>query len=119
MSISQLYTWLHQIGYSIVTRHSSMGTSLVSAKDFLEVHEQLDEDIREKTAEMSSLQTLAAALQRTGDHSGQQAPERTRELQQSYHRLQSMVERCVQLALMYVSFHKLSQQVSETVNLFL
>lgn len=30
----------------MLSRHSSMGSSLASAKDFLEVHEQLDEDIR-------------------------------------------------------------------------
>ena len=42
----QLSTWLSQIGQSMLARHSSMGSSLASAKDFLEVHEQLDEDIR-------------------------------------------------------------------------
>ena len=42
----QLHTWLHQIGQNIVTRHSTLGTSLASARDFCEVHEQLDEDIR-------------------------------------------------------------------------
>ncbi|XP_012936768.1 uncharacterized protein LOC101859779, partial [Aplysia californica] len=113
---SSLQTWLHQIGYSIVTRHNSMGTSLASAKDFLEVHEQLDEDIRDKIAELSSLTSLASALLKSGDQSGHQAAEAARDLEQSYQRLQTTVERRIQLSLMYVSFHRLSQQLSSNLD---
>lgn len=42
----QLQTWMTQIIQSTLSRHSDMGSTLTEAADFLQVHEQLEEDIR-------------------------------------------------------------------------
>ncbi|CAL1540818.1 unnamed protein product, partial [Lymnaea stagnalis] len=113
---NSLQTWLLQIGQNIVSRHNSMGTSLASAKDFLEVHEQLDEDIRDKNAELSALSAAASRLVQSGDQAGQQAADKARDIEHQFQRLQRVVETRIQLALMYVSFHRLAQQLSSNLD---
>ncbi|XP_076451161.1 coiled-coil domain-containing protein 141-like [Babylonia areolata] len=111
-----LSTWLSQIGHSMLTRHSSMGSSLASAKDFLEVHEQLDEDIRDKNADLEALSAAAMDLVKSGDQEAKQAAERADALHKQYSRLQRVVENRIQLALIYVSFLKLKQQLSSSLD---
>ncbi|RUS90398.1 hypothetical protein EGW08_001893, partial [Elysia chlorotica] len=113
---SSLHTWLHQIGQNIVSRHSTLGTSLASAKDFLEVHEQLDEDIRDKKSDLQSLSAAASTLLQSGDQGASQAADRARQLDQQFERLHRIVEVRIQLALMYVSFLRLTQQLSSNLD---
>ena len=42
----QLTTWLGKIGEATLNQYTDMGTNLSTSRDFLEVHERLDEDIR-------------------------------------------------------------------------
>ncbi|XP_025104045.1 coiled-coil domain-containing protein 141-like isoform X3 [Pomacea canaliculata] len=113
---NSLSTWLSQIGHSMLARHSSMGTSLASAKDFLEVHEQLDEDIRDKNADLEALSSAAMALVKSGDQEAKNAAERADALHKQFTRLQRIVETRIQLALIYVSFLKLVQQLSTSLD---
>ncbi|BFZ21917.1 hypothetical protein BsWGS_24956 [Bradybaena similaris] len=113
---NSLQTWLQQIGLNIVSRHNSLGTTLASAKDFIEVHEQLDEDIRDKTAELSALSAAASNLVKSGDQGAQQAADRAHELEVQYQQLQHMVENRIHLALIYISFHRLAQQLSSNLD---
>ncbi|CAG5126015.1 unnamed protein product [Candidula unifasciata] len=113
---NSLQTWLQQIGLNIVSRHNSLGTTLASAKDFLEVHEQLNEDIGDKSEELSALSAAASNLVKSGDQEAQQAADRAHELEQQYLQLQHMVENRIQLALIYISFHRLAQQLSSNLD---
>ncbi len=45
-------TWLNQIGQATLIRYNNMGGDLNTARDFLELHERLDEDMRDKNAEV-------------------------------------------------------------------
>ena len=39
-------SWLQQIGRTTIIQYKDMGTNLSTARDFLELHERLDEDIK-------------------------------------------------------------------------
>ncbi len=44
--MSQVATWLGQIGQATLTSYRDMGVNLSSARDFLDIHERLEEDLR-------------------------------------------------------------------------
>ena len=43
---TSVYSWLVQIGEPILNQHNDPGTTMHSAKDFLDVHEQVHDDIK-------------------------------------------------------------------------
>ena len=88
-----------------------MGTNLSTARDFLDVHERLDEDIRDKEAEVEALSKMAANLAVPGDQEGLDAADKVATLRKDWDRHMDMVDKRVRLALNYVSFHKKAQQV--------
>ena len=46
VSIVQLSTWMTQIGHAALGSHHNMGSDLYTAREFLELHERLEEDIK-------------------------------------------------------------------------
>ncbi|XP_046554795.1 uncharacterized protein LOC124264120 [Haliotis rubra] len=108
---NSLFTWMTQICQSTLSRHGNMGNTLASAKDFLEIHEQLDEDIREKSAEIDSLSEAVVNLVRSGDQEAQSAAEKVDNMRKQLNRLHRVTETRIQLALYYVSFLRLANQM--------
>jgi len=45
-AVLQLNSWLMQIGLATVGQNGDMGANLSSARDFLELHERLSEDMK-------------------------------------------------------------------------
>ena len=56
-----------------LSQYGDLGSNLSTARDFLEIHERLDEDIREKAGEMSALSAACDELAKSGDQQSQQA----------------------------------------------
>lgn len=115
----QLNTWLHQIGLAHLGQYRDMGTNLSSARDFLEIHERLDEDIRDKKAEVDDLCRTAAGLAQESGEEGQTAVQNTESLRQQWDLLQTTVEQRIHLALSYTAFHTKAQNVSHLHHLVL
>jgi uncharacterized protein YoxC len=90
-----------------------MGTNLSSARDFLEIHERLDEDIRDKSAEVEALIRTAAALAEAGEEEGAAVQTSAQNLRQQWDLLQTTVEQRIHLALSYTAFHKKAQNVCQ------
>ena len=86
-----------------------MGSNLSTARDFLEIHERLDEDIRDKAKDMEALIAAADALP---ESEAPTAQERVKELQKQWGSLHALVQHRIKLALTYVGFHKKAQNVS-------
>ena len=88
-----------------------MGGDLYTARDFLELHERLDEDMRDKTAEVEELITAAQALGSSGEPEHKAAVERSRVVREEWTQLLTLIEQRIHLALKYTTFHKKAQQV--------
>ncbi|XP_064598296.1 coiled-coil domain-containing protein 141-like isoform X2 [Liolophura sinensis] len=109
---TNLNTWLTQIGQATLSRHADMGNSLASSKDFLEVHEQLDEDIRDKSGALSALSESVVGLVKSGDQEAPAAAQKVDMLSKQWQRMQRVTETRIKLSLLYVSFHKLANQLA-------
>ncbi|ESO86305.1 hypothetical protein LOTGIDRAFT_167354 [Lottia gigantea] len=112
----KLQTWLTQICMATLKRHGNMGNDLNSAKDFLEIHEQIDEDIRDKNADMEALSAAVVNLVKSGDQEAQAAAEKVDALHKQITRIRRMVEIRIQLALLYVSFYRLGHQLKHNLD---
>ena len=89
-----------------------MGGDLYTARDFLELHERLDEDMRDKTAEVEELITAAQALGSSGEPEHKAAVERSRVVREEWTQLLTLIEQRIhRFALKYTTFHKKAQQV--------
>ena len=102
---------MSQIGQATLSRHHDMGGDLYTARDFLELHERLDEDMRDKTAEVEELITAAQALGSSGEPKHKAAVERSRVVREEWTQLLTLIEQRIHLALKYTTFHKKAQQV--------
>ena len=56
-----------QIGHGTLVSNGDMGSNLGAAKDFLEVHERLHEDLMERSDEVKALSQVAEQLAKSGD----------------------------------------------------
>ncbi|CAH1789041.1 unnamed protein product, partial [Owenia fusiformis] len=113
---TSLHTWIVQIAQSLLGQHRDLGHSLANAQDFLETHEQLDEEMRDKSPEIESLLTMAGRLVESGDQGAQQLQEKAITLHKQWHIISITVEKRIKLALLYVSFHKLAIQLAHQMD---
>ncbi|VDI56857.1 titin [Mytilus galloprovincialis] len=107
---TSLQTWLLQIGQATLSRHADLGTRLESAEDFLEIHEQLDQDIRDKNSDLEALFEAGVNLVKSGDQEAHNAAEKVDTLHQQMQRIHRVIEFRITLSLVYLSFHKKVQQ---------
>ena len=63
----QVNQWLNQIGEGTLVGHGDMGSNLAAARDFLEVHERLHDDLMERSDEVKALSRVAEDLAKAGD----------------------------------------------------
>ena len=64
---AQVNQWLNQIGEGTLVGHGDMGSNLAAARDFLEVHERLHDDLMERSDEVKALSRVAEDLAKAGD----------------------------------------------------
>lgn len=111
-SYTSLQTWVTQIVLARLSQHSNMGTTLTEGQDFLEIHEHLEEDITDKSAELKNLSEAVVSLVKSGDQEAKSAAEKVDHLTKQIQRLHRVTEVRIKLSLHYVSFHRLLQQNS-------
>ncbi|KAK3083136.1 hypothetical protein FSP39_014900 [Pinctada imbricata] len=111
-----MHTWMTQIVQSTLSRHGNPGGDLASAEDFMEVHQQLQQDIGEKNAEVDALLAAGVDLVKSGDQEAHTAAEKVDTLRKQIKRLTVIVETRIQISIVYVTFHKLVQQLSNNMN---
>ncbi|XP_013393635.1 titin [Lingula anatina] len=110
---NSVQNWISNIGHNTLTKHRDLGGSLSDAQDFLDAHRHLEKDLQTKSYELQTLASSAQALVKSGDQgSAQMVVDRTRALSEEWNNLQFTVERRIKLALSYVSFHKVANQVN-------
>jgi len=109
---NNLATWLGQIVAATLGQHSEMGNDLASAKDFLEVHERLEADIKSQAGALAGLGTAAEELKTAGDPEAQAAADRVAELKKQWDQLHILVKQRIKLATSYVGFHKKAQNLA-------
>ncbi|XP_060064415.1 titin-like, partial [Ylistrum balloti] len=113
---NSLQTWLTSIGQATLSQHADMGTRLETAEDFLEIHEQLEQDLRDKNAELEALFEAGVNLVKSGDQEAQTAAGKVDTLHKQMQKLHRIVEVRIQLSLVYLSFHKLVQQLTTSMS---
>jgi len=107
-----LNSWMIQVGLATVGQNVDMGANLSTARDFLELHERLSEDMKAKTAEVNALVTTAAELSKSGDAEAVAVNEKVKTFREQWDALQAAVQGRSKLALSYVVFHKKAQQLA-------
>uniref|UniRef100_A0A0L8G5K6 Ig-like domain-containing protein n=1 Tax=Octopus bimaculoides TaxID=37653 RepID=A0A0L8G5K6_OCTBM len=113
-----LHAWLTQIGLATLSRHKDLGSSLANAKDFLEIHQQLNEDVRGKATDMQALSDATDALVQSGDQEGKAAKEMYEALYQQWLKIQHIISLRIELSLIFVSFHKIIQNLAASSGIF-
>ena len=110
-------SWLSQIGEAILLRHNEPGTNSVSAKDFLDVHEELDREVRAKAGEVNA---LPSAVNNIGEGVVTGAElralhERAEQMIERHRKLQFLVEQRIKVGIVNSNFHRLAGQLTQSM----
>lgn len=54
----QLNSWMTQIAVAVIGQHNDMGANLSSGRDFLELHERLNEDMKVASKKLKALKQI-------------------------------------------------------------
>ncbi|XP_071940991.1 triple functional domain protein-like [Antedon mediterranea] len=108
---SVLVRWLRNVGDNYLATYNDPGDQLTTAMDFLEGHEQLDDDMREKTKEVEKVLSATADIIRSGAPDSSSVQERADKLRQQWSRITISVENRIRIALILVKFHKLTKEL--------
>jgi hypothetical protein len=101
-----------QIGEATVRQYRDMGHNLPTAKDFLEHHERLEDDIKARRAEIDEMTNMADQLTGANDDIARTVKDKSRALREQWDALLVLVDGRLRLGLSYVNFHKKAQQVA-------
>ena len=107
----QLATWLGQIVAATLGQHGEMGSDHAAARDFLQIHVRLDNDIKAQASNLAGLETSAEELKKAEDPEASAAVDRVAELKKQWEQLHKIVVQRIRLAHSYVAFHKKAQNV--------
>ncbi|KAJ4429612.1 hypothetical protein ANN_21798 [Periplaneta americana] len=108
-----LFSWLVSIAEAFLQGHQDMGSVLAMAKDFLELHHQLLNDLQKKGIEINAvLLTLPPILEFLDDEQREDVDQKVDALHSHWLNLKSMLETRIDLADIYVKFHTLAVQLA-------
>ncbi|XP_033111497.1 triple functional domain protein-like [Anneissia japonica] len=108
---SVVVKWLRNVGDNYLASYNDPGDQLATAMDFLEGHEQLDDDMREKTKEVEKVLNATADIITSGVPDSTSVQERADKLRQQWTRITISVENRIRIALILVKFHKLTKEL--------
>jgi len=109
---NQLNSWMIHVGQATVDQNTDMGANLSSGRDFLELHERLDEDMRNKRGDVNSLSTTIEDLAKSGDPVIVAMKDKVKVFREQWDALHETIKQRIKLALSYVAFHKKAQQLA-------
>ncbi|KAL7299328.1 hypothetical protein TKK_0007906 [Trichogramma kaykai] len=105
----ELTFWLNDIIESFLKGHQDMGSDLVMAQDFYQIHAKLLEELNKKEEEVNRLDQQVIQsniLQHLQEQEHAEVLDKLRTLQNSWIMARSTLEGRLQLASMYFEFHK-------------
>ncbi|XP_071495752.1 uncharacterized protein [Diadema antillarum] len=106
-----LIKWLVNVGDAFLMANNDMGDQMQTTMDFLEGHEKLLTEVREKTSQVDIVLEIANKL----GAQNRLSPEQTNKLQQHWTRVTVIVENRIRAAHIYIKFHKLVKQLSNAM----
>lgn len=106
-------SWLTQIAETAIRDHTTLGSDLRSAKDFLSTFEQLAEDMKANESRVASLQESARTITDSNDPSAPQVSQAAQELSNKWNNVLGVVEVRTKISRTYVAFHKTVHSVSK------
>ncbi|PNF38127.1 hypothetical protein B7P43_G14605, partial [Cryptotermes secundus] len=110
---NELFSWLVSIAEAFLQGHQDMGSVLAMAKDFLELHHQLLNDLQKKGVEINTLLlTLPPILEFLDDEQREDVDQKVDALHSHWLNLKSLLESRIDLAVIYVKFHSLAVQLA-------
>ncbi|PSN37212.1 hypothetical protein C0J52_12781, partial [Blattella germanica] len=110
---NELFSWLVSIAEAFLQGHQDMGSVLAMAKDFLELHHQLLDDLQKKGVEINAvLLTLPPILEFLDDEQRGDVDQKVDALHSHWLNLKSMLEERIDLAFIYVKFHTLAVELA-------
>nr|CAI5864925.1 unnamed protein product [Callosobruchus analis] len=110
----ELYTWIVTIAEAFLQGHQDMGSDLMMAKDFLDLHSQLLTDLQTKGNEINNLLlTLPPILEYLEDNQRKDIDKKVEELHDRWMRLKKILESRMELSRIYVKFHTEAELVSK------
>ncbi|KAJ9596373.1 hypothetical protein L9F63_012601, partial [Diploptera punctata] len=110
---NELFSWLVSIAEAFLQGHQDMGSVLAMAKDFLDLHQQLLDDLQKKGVEINALLlTLPPILEFLDDEQREDVDQKVDALHSHWLNLKSMLESRIDLAIIYVKFHTLAVQLA-------
>nr|XP_006823021.1 PREDICTED: titin-like [Saccoglossus kowalevskii] len=113
---SVLIMWMVNVGEAFLSSRNNPGTQLSNVTDFLEEHEQLEEDIRDKEEEVEAVLQSVTELVKSGDQDAQTVEDKVQQLKQQWTRLTITVETRIKITLTLVEVYKLAKQLNNAMD---
>jgi titin len=103
---NEIYSWLVSVAEAFLQEHRNMGDDLPMAKDFLDLHNQLLNDLQTKGNEINALiLTLPPILEYLEDNQRKDVDSKVEEMHERWINLKNVLENRLGLARIYVKFH--------------
>ncbi|RZF40114.1 hypothetical protein LSTR_LSTR011242 [Laodelphax striatellus] len=114
---NQLYSWLVSTAQSFIQGHQDMGSVLAMAKDFLQQHNKMLNELQMKSTEINALlSTLPATLETLDAESQRDCKAKAEELVRQSDSLREALERRTELARTFVKFHSLAVELASDMD---
>ncbi|XP_075228866.1 zormin isoform X2 [Lycorma delicatula] len=114
---NHLYSWLVSTAEAFIQGHQDMGSVLAMAKDFLQLHYKLLNELQTKGTEINALlSSLPSTLELLDDDSRSDVNRKAEELQKHWSGLKRILERRSELARTYVKFHSLAVDLANEMD---
>ncbi|XP_055338080.1 LOW QUALITY PROTEIN: titin-like [Paramacrobiotus metropolitanus] len=117
---TSLYEWTVHVVEVLLKAHRILPPSLNGAKDFLDLHEQLYDEMRTRDSDFEALMTLVAQI--TKQPAGldpaelKEVAEKSAEMKTRWSDLESMLKSRLDIVLPYAEFQKVASRVSAEVD---
>ncbi|XP_063953801.1 titin-like isoform X4 [Lytechinus pictus] len=106
-----LIKWLVNVGDAFLMANNDMGDQMQTTMDFLDGHEKLLTEVREKSTQVDNVMAIATKL----GSKNRFTPEQTNKLKQHWTRVTVTVENRIRAAHIFIKFHKVTKQLGNAM----
>ncbi|XP_041477901.1 uncharacterized protein LOC121425834 isoform X6 [Lytechinus variegatus] len=106
-----LIKWLVNVGDAFLMANNDMGDQMQTTMDFLDGHEKLLTEVREKSTQVDNVMAIATKL----GSKNRFTPEQTNKLKQHWTRVTVTVENRIRAAHIFIKFHKVAKQLGNAM----
>ncbi|KYB28240.1 SEC14 domain and spectrin repeat-containing protein 1-like Protein [Tribolium castaneum] len=116
-SHNEIYSWLVSVAEAFLHEHRNMGDDLPLARDFLDLHNKLLNDLQTKGNEINALiLTLPPILEFLEDNQRKDVDSKVEEMHERWIGLKNVLENRLDLARIYVKFHMEADIVNQEMD---